>query len=121
MKNQFRNLDEDEIEFLDSILESTRAKEEAVKKETAEQLNLFRRQQEDADRAMVQDTDEGVEESVVAKSGSPVNDNSPWAVNRKRKRVKETEIVRGVKLRKSSSTIQHSMISTNKARVCFPI
>ncbi|MCJ1387519.1 hypothetical protein MMC18_000362 [Xylographa bjoerkii] len=111
LKNQFRNLDEDEIEFLDSVLESTRAKEEAVKKETAEQLNLFRQQQEDADRAMVQDVQEGGEESTFPKSGSPVNDEPLWAVNRKRKRVREIEVANGVKLRKSSSTVQRSMTS----------
>ncbi|MCJ1399832.1 hypothetical protein MMC11_003035 [Xylographa trunciseda] len=114
LKNQFRNLDEDEIEFLDSVLESTRAKEEAIKKETAEQLSLFRQQQEDADRAMVQETQEGSEESKLPKSGSPVNDESLWAVKRKRKRSKETEVAKGVKLRKSSSTMERSTISSDK-------
>ncbi|KAJ9627621.1 hypothetical protein H2203_002833 [Taxawa tesnikishii (nom. ined.)] len=51
LKNQFRSLDDDEVEFLDSVLESTRAKENAVKKETAEQLGLFRKQQEEVEAA----------------------------------------------------------------------
>ena len=117
MKNQFRNLDEDEIEILDSVLESTRAKEEAVKKETAEQLILFRRQQEDADRLTVQEAQDGSEESTLPKSSSPVNDESLWTVNRKRKRVKETEVAKGLKLRKSSSTIQRSTTSSNETHV----
>ncbi|MCJ1417994.1 hypothetical protein MMC32_004339 [Xylographa parallela] len=114
LKNQFRNLDEDEIEFLDSVLESTRAKEEAIKKETAEQLNLFRRQQEDADRVMAHDAENENAESTLPKPGSPINDDSVWTVHRKRKRVKETEVAKGVKVRKSPSTIHHSSTSSHE-------
>ncbi|CAD6583411.1 MAG: hypothetical protein ASARMPREDX12_001268 [Alectoria sarmentosa] len=104
LRNQFRNLDEDEVEFLDSVLESTRKKEEEVKKETSEQLDLFRRQQEEKDKELL----EGGEE-VDGKAGSPTAGESqpPWAVNaRKRKRAKENDRagLKGVKLRKSSST-----------------
>lgn len=104
LKNQFRNLDEDEVEFLDSVLESTRKKEEEVKKETSEQLDLFRRQQEEKDRELL----EGGEE-VEAKAGSPTagESQSQWAVNaRKRKRMKGSDRagLKGLKLRKSSST-----------------
>ena len=104
LKNQFRNLDEDEVEFLDSVLESTRKKEEEVKKETSEQLDLFRRQQEEKDKELL----EGGEEAD-GKAGSPTagESQSTWAVNaRKRKRAKENERagLKGLKLRKSSST-----------------
>lgn len=97
-------MDEDEVEFLDSVLESTRKKEEEVKKETSEQLDLFRRQQEEKDRELL----EGGEEAD-GKAGSPTagESQSTWAVNaRKRKRVKENERagLKGLKLRKSSST-----------------
>ena len=96
-------MDEDEVEFLDSVLESTRKKEEEVKKETSEQLDLFRRQQEEKDKELL----EGGE--VDGKAGSPTSgeSQSPWAVNaRKRKRTKETDRagLKGLKLRKSSST-----------------
>ena len=106
LKNQFRNLDEDEVEFLDSVLESTRKKEEEVKKETSEQLDLFRRQQEEKDKELL----EGGEEAE-AKAGSPTTgeSQSSWAVNaRKRKRAKENEKagLKGLKLRKSSSTAE---------------
>ena len=50
MQNQFRSLDEDEVEFLDSVLESTRTKEAEVKKQTKEQLEVFRAHQEEAER-----------------------------------------------------------------------
>lgn len=102
LKNQFRNLDEDEAEFLDSVLESTRAKEDAVKKETTEQLDLFRRQQEEADKALLDAT--GDEKEIEETAVSPTTGESQWAVNaRKRKRLKEKEVLKGVKLRKSST------------------
>ena len=86
------------------MLESTRKKEEEVKKETSEQLDLFRRQQEEKDKELL----EGGEEAD-GKAGSPTagESQSSWAVNaRKRKRVKENDRggLKGLKLRKGSST-----------------
>jgi hypothetical protein len=101
LKNQFRSLDEDEIEFLDSVLESTRAEELRVKKETAEGLEMFRKQQEEADKKLragiIIDTDI---------QGSPTEEEGQWTSGaaRKRKRQREKEGLKGVKLRKSSST-----------------
>ncbi|KAI4201984.1 MAG: hypothetical protein LQ350_002889 [Teloschistes chrysophthalmus] len=114
LRNQFRNLDEDEVEFLDSVLESTRAKEAAVKKETSEQLRLFRRQQEEADKELVDDTTTG--NIVSPGAGSPtLNTESQWAINaRKRKRTKDTEILPGLKLRKASSTSETSPVDLHK-------
>ena len=105
LKNQFRTLDDDEVEFLDSVLESTRAKEEAVKRETVEQLDVFRRQQEEADRALLLQHEDGPDEEKTGKAGSPTTEETQWAVNaRKRKRVKEKEGLKGIKLRKYSTT-----------------
>jgi hypothetical protein len=107
LKNQFRSLDEDEVEFLDSVLESTRAEEERVKRETAEGLENFRKQQEEADKARrgsdgAQNTDEG----------PPDVGEEQWvAAGRKRKRTKEKEVLKGVKIRKSSTT-EHAVDST---------
>lgn len=86
------------------MLESTRKKEEEIKKETSEQLDLFRRQQEEKDKELL----EGGEEAD-GNAGSPTTgeSQSSWAVNnRKRKRVKENERggLKGLKLRKGSST-----------------
>ena len=86
------------------MLESTRKKEEEVKRETSEQLDLFRRQQEEKDKELL----DGGEEAD-GKAGSPTagESQSSWAVNaRKRKRVKEGDRggLKGLKLRKSSST-----------------
>ena len=107
LKNQFRNLDEDEVEFLDSVLESTRAREEAVKKETREQLELFRRQQEVADRALLAESAGNGDVTEVGGSGSPTGEESSWAVNaRKRKRLKEKEIPKITKHRKHSLPLE---------------
>ncbi|KAL8783381.1 MAG: hypothetical protein Q9195_009409 [Heterodermia aff. obscurata] len=104
LKNQFRNLDEDEVEFLDAVLESTRAKEQAVKKETSEQLDLFRRQQEEAEKALL---DEGIKASDAAASPTGPSSDTQWALNaKKRKRAKEDKGLKGLKIRRSSSTIE---------------
>ncbi|KAL1958571.1 hypothetical protein VTO42DRAFT_4168 [Malbranchea cinnamomea] len=102
LKNQFRALDEDEVEFLDSLLESTRAKEAALKKETAEQLEIFHRQRQEAERAAL---DGGGANNKARTGAGPLTDEEQWSVaGRKRRRAKEREAFPGVKLRKSSSS-----------------
>ena len=92
MKNQFRSLDEDEVDFLDSVLESTRAKEAEVKKQTREQLEAFHRLQEEAERAA----------SLQDASSTPEMTEAWAAGSRKRKKGRETAIA-GVKLRRTST------------------
>ncbi|PYH64753.1 PSME3-interacting protein [Aspergillus vadensis CBS 113365] len=93
LKNQFRSLDEDEVEFLDSIMESTRAKEAAVKKETAEQLELFRRQREEAEKTLLEDTSADV---------APAAEGEDWKIPaRKRRREKSKDLLIPGKKRKS--------------------
>ena len=119
MKNQFRTLDDDEIEFLDSVLESTRAKEQALKKETAEQLSLFREQQETADRALSIQT-EGTPENGDEGSSKPIDDTS-WVISgRKRKRTKDNEILRGIKARRSSSTNDATLPDPHSPSIASP-
>ena len=109
LKNQFRNLDEDEVEFLDSVLESTRAKEQAVKKETSEQLEFFRRQQEEADKEQLRNSGDISEIVSNVNNGTSSSENTSWALNsRKRKRAKDKEVLKGVKLRRSSSASETS-------------
>jgi hypothetical protein len=104
LKNQFRALDDDEIDFLDSVLESTRREEERVRRETAEGLELFRRQQDEADRKAR--GGEGVEDAA------PAAEEEQWvAGGRKRKRVKEKEGLKGVKVRRSSSGVGVGAVS----------
>lgn len=96
---------------MDSVLESTRAKEDALKKETAEQLSLFRRQQEEADRALLDQVNDTEGGKTVGKTDDPAAADSQWAANawKKRKRV-EKEVLKGVKLRKGSASIESSLL-----------
>jgi hypothetical protein len=100
LKHQFRALDEDEIDFLDSVLESTRAEEDRIKRETAEGLELFRQQQDEADKkARAGD--------IVSGEASPTAAEQQWVAGaRKRKRMKEKEGIKGVKALRSSSTTE---------------
>ncbi|MCJ1248371.1 hypothetical protein MMC30_005588 [Trapelia coarctata] len=116
LKNQFRNLDEDEVEFLDAVLESTRAREEAVKKETREQLELFRRQQEEADRALMEESAGNGNADEVGVSKSPTGEESLWAVNaKKRKRLKEKEPNKFAKQRKQSLPLETPLPTNTKS------
>lgn len=94
LKNQFRSLDDDEIEFLDSVLESTRAREAAVQKETSEELEHFRKQQEEAGKAI----------AAQGEDGSPEVLEEQWTTKgKKRRRSHVKESLVGLKLRKTSS------------------
>ncbi|KAF1924457.1 uncharacterized protein M421DRAFT_103781 [Didymella exigua CBS 183.55] len=87
-------LDDDEADYLDGIREAKRKEEANVKKETREQLELFRRQQEEAERKALEEDNEG----------APKEDQVQWAASgRKRKKGTESSLLKGVKLRKSSS------------------
>ncbi|KAJ5366589.1 hypothetical protein N7541_000530 [Penicillium brevicompactum] len=88
LRNQFRSLDEDEVDFLDSVMESTRAQEAAVKKDTADQLEAFRRQREKAEKVL-QDSPLGEEDE-------------DWTAPRKRRREKQNSLF--PKKRKASAT-----------------
>lgn len=97
--NQFRALHDDEIEFLDSVLESTRAKEAAVRKETFDQLNEFRQRQELKERS-----------ERGEKTEEPGQEQGSWTVGaKKRKRTKNAPAIAGVKLRKTSSAADSSV------------
>ncbi|KAJ6157120.1 hypothetical protein N7497_006005 [Penicillium chrysogenum] len=80
LRNQFRSLDEDEVEFLDSVLESTRAKEAAVKRETAEQLEAFHRRREEAQKALLES----------ASDAAPAQGQEWTALARKRRMTEKT-------------------------------
>ncbi|KAF4991100.1 hypothetical protein FGRMN_8036 [Fusarium graminum] len=77
IRNQFRALDDDEIEFLDEIRANKRAEEERVRLETEEGLRAFRERQK-GDTAQ-EGTDDAQE---VGES---------WDIGRKRKRNKERD------------------------------
>lgn len=117
LKNQFRSLDEDEVEFLDSVLESTRAKEAAVKKETIEQLDIFRRQQEEADKALLLRDDDGTAQGT----GTSGLEEEQWKTTaKKRKRTGEKETLKGVKLRKASTSEKPTSTPVSKPQSSVP-
>ncbi|KAJ4272210.1 hypothetical protein NW762_000921 [Fusarium torreyae] len=78
LRNQFRALDDDEIEFLDEIRANKRAEEERVKRETEEGLKAFRERQKG---------DAGLEEPADVQE-----EGESWGVGRKRKRNKERDV-----------------------------
>ncbi|KAJ5688079.1 hypothetical protein N7536_010698 [Penicillium majusculum] len=107
LKNQFRSLDEDEVDFLDSVLESTRAKEAAVKRETAEQLEAFHRQREEAQKALLESTSPEV---------APVKGEQWTALARKRRNDKHRKALISGKKRKASATDNAAGKDTNNGK-----
>lgn len=87
---------------MDSVLESTRAKDAEVKKETRDQLEAFRRQQEEAEKggsAREGSVGEGEDAGQAGVVGGA------WSVGpRKRKKGREREgLLGGVKVRRTST------------------
>ncbi|KAI0380670.1 hypothetical protein F5Y04DRAFT_96025 [Hypomontagnella monticulosa] len=116
LRNQFRSLDDDEIEFLDGVLDERRAEEERVKRETEERLASFRRAQkvtsptEDLEGDGTMNEDEG----AVAWGGG----------TKKRKRADGggavRGVVKGVKRRASEHEHEHdkeSKVATSESTV----
>lgn len=95
LKNQFRALDDDEVEFLDGVRERRRAEEERLRRETEEGLKGFRELQSKVSAAGEGEGPEG--EGAVEGGG--------WSVGRKRKRRKdETEgVLKGLKRQTSAA------------------
>ena len=100
MKNQFRSLDDEEVSFLDSVLESTRAKEAEVRRETEEQLEVFRKQREAAEKAQFEEDNAAVSSGTANAAAH----REEWAARpKKRRRDKDAAPSLGSKLRKMSS------------------
>jgi len=101
-------LDDDEANFLESVLEKSKREETRIKKETLEQLDLFKSQQEEIKR-------QDLEMESLEPSGE---DQGVWATkSRKRKKAPDAGLLRGVKLRKSSSAAsQPTVVDEPKAK-----
>ncbi len=74
------------------MLESTRAEEDRIKKETAEGLALFRQQQDEEDKKARRGS-----EGAVVEEGVPGEEDSWISGVRKRKRGKDKGVIKGVK------------------------
>lgn len=90
MRNQFRALDDDEIDFLDEVRERKRVEEERARRELEEGLRAFREARKGEER---------VEGEADPERGAAVEGES-WGVGRKRKR--KGKEVRGIVRRRVS-------------------
>lgn len=93
IKNQFRPLDDDEVEFLDGVRERKRAEEQRLRRETEEGLKGFRELQSKMSSG-----------EAVAGDEAAV-DGGGWSVGRKRKRRKDEPegLIKGLKRRDSAA------------------
>ncbi|KAG6087300.1 hypothetical protein E4U15_008085 [Claviceps sp. LM218 group G6] len=108
IRNQFRPLDDDEIEFLDEVKAAKRMEEERVRRETEEGLRAFREQQRRTSGGGAVGADVGAEgdEDAVAVAGAGAGagvgemqsaGTGEWGAGRKRKRGRERERIGLVK------------------------
>ncbi|KAH8765561.1 N-terminal domain of NEFA-interacting nuclear protein NIP30-domain-containing protein [Diaporthe sp. PMI_573] len=95
LKNQFRPLDDDEVEFLDGVRERRRAEEERLRRDTEEGLKGFRELQ-----SKMSSSGEG-----AAGDEGAVEGGGGWSVGRKRKRRKDEPegLLKGLKRRSSAA------------------
>lgn len=98
LKNQFRALDDDEVEFLDGVRERRRAEEERLRRETEEGLRGFRELQS---KISAPGEGEGPEGEGAIEGGG-------WSVGRKRKRRKDEPegVLKGLKRRSSAAAAE---------------
>lgn len=73
LRNQFKALDEDDVEFLDEVRAKKKREEDRLRKETEEGLKAFREKQEDGE----------------AKGDEKPAEEESWAFERRRKRKRE--------------------------------
>lgn len=104
IKNQFRPLDDDEIDFLDEVRDRRRQEEERLRRETEEGLRGFRERQKLSGKGEGP-AEEDAEEKDAA-PGTGEGGGGEWSVGRKRKRRKDDHsdsIIKGLKRTGSSN------------------
>ncbi|KAK5074592.1 hypothetical protein LTR70_010135 [Exophiala xenobiotica] len=92
LKNQFRPLDDAEVDFLESIKQKERSESASVRKQTAEQLDAFRRE-----RAVAEQLAQEQQEQ------SDARDPKQWITTKKRRRPLAEDQAAGTKARKLST------------------
>nr|OQO07295.1 hypothetical protein B0A51_16993 [Rachicladosporium sp. CCFEE 5018] len=106
LKNQFRSLDEDEVEFLENLTASERAEARRVKEETRAQLEAYKVQREEAEKAAAAAAGDGEGPQVVGVES--------WAVAGSKKRKKgQREGIGGVKVRRTSTLKEVKSLKTS--------
>jgi len=98
------------------VLESTRAKENAVKEETAEQLDAFRKQRALAEQSLL-----GLDDDNGGKPDNPTGADT-WSLKKRKRRRDEDRSTQslsvGAKLRRTSSSAtdgRHPMVSESSS------
>ncbi|GAP82768.1 putative NEFA-interacting nuclear protein NIP30 [Rosellinia necatrix] len=99
IRNQFRALDDDEIEFLHGVSDEKHAEEERVRRETEARLASFRKAQRSAEGGSGGDDDAGHAADIG--NGGAVFEEWGSSAGRKRKREKEKAGLKGVRRRTS--------------------
>ncbi|EHK26436.1 uncharacterized protein TRIVIDRAFT_55737 [Trichoderma virens Gv29-8] len=95
LKNQFRALDDDEIEFLDEVRAKERAEEERARREVEEGLKAFRTRQKSTG---------GGETSGPARVDGGGEEEEEWAVGGRKRKRHEREVLGVKKKRKKSES-----------------
>ncbi|RYO90518.1 hypothetical protein DL764_008434 [Monosporascus ibericus] len=102
LRNQFRALDDDEVDFLDEVRERKREEEECARREVEERLEVFRRAQRAGERGGTEEEGNDGGAEIRGEVGMGVEEWSMAGRKRKRDREKEAKgLVKGVKRRAS--------------------
>lgn len=100
IRNQFRALDDDEIEFLHGVRDEKRAEEERVRRETEDRLARFRKAQQ-----LSEESGGGADgDATGGDDGGDVDEEWTAAASRKRKREREKGGLKGIR-RKTGSAL----------------
>lgn len=118
IKNQFRALDDDEVDFLDGVRASQRKEEEARRRETEERLRVFRERRalDEGGRRLRRGPEEveGVQSHGEDEDENVQDKHEDWAVSgRKRKRTKGRD-GKGLARRKSSAGVAAGVVEEEK-------
>lgn len=115
LRNQFRALDDDEVDFLDGVVAQERQEEEMKKREVEKGLERFKEAQKKGVAAAIAATGA---DAPLGQNGEDVNEWSSAAASRKRKREKDVKVgIKGLKRRTSEQDKEEDgeETSTDKA------
>ncbi|KAF2706565.1 hypothetical protein K504DRAFT_411853, partial [Pleomassaria siparia CBS 279.74] len=91
---KLHGLNDEELEHIESLEAAKRKEEETIRRDTLQQLDSFRRQQEAAEQKALED-------------GPQATEDAQWiATGRKRKKGPETGLLKGVKVKKAAVSVE---------------
>lgn len=113
LKHQFRSLDEDDVSFLNGIRQAEEAKQREVEKQTLDQLQAFRKQQEES--GAVPDLDPTTTDSQA----SPAEETLTWTAPAKKRKREAARGLKGVKVAKTTASTDEE-VPTPKTEIVSP-